>query len=484
MNQEAQIPGGLKSIMMEPFRHTEYKSSNKFLITALILLVVGMLFGLTGGLQYIIPGIFKTYLSFEKTRPLHVSSVVFWIIMASTGTVIAYLQQYSGRKLFSVKLVKIQYYLFLISILGILTSYCYGIFGGREYWEFHPAFAVPITLGWILFIVNILKSAGSLADKPVYIWMWLTGVIFFLFTYIESNLWLIPYFGKHVIKDMTIQWKSYGSMVGSWNMLIYGSSIFLMEKISGNNNYSRSPIAFILYFTGFFNLMFNWGHHIYTLPTFPYIQYVSYAVSMTELFIFGRIIYLWRSSVNEARKHVHLVSYRFLISADIWIFLTLLLAILMSVPAINVYTHGTHITVAHTMGATIGINSLLLMAFVFDILHVKSAESVRMVKWTGRGIWVINISLFIFWICLVTAGIIKAKWQMSEVQIPFSTMMMKLRPLFILFFISGLTMFTGFVLIIYPILKGRLACYFNNYADCNKTEEQFIVIQETDAKPF
>ena len=447
------IQGGLKLIMMEPYRQTE----NKFLYTSLLLLTAGMLFGLTGGLQYIIPGIFKTYLSFEKTRPLHVSSVVFWIIMASTGTVIAYLQQYSGRKIFSPSLIKVQFFLFLFSVLGILVSYCIGIFGGREYWEFHPVLAIPVIIGWILFIVNILKTTGSLSGKPVYVWMWLTGVLFFLFTYIESNLWLIPFFGKHVIKDMTIQWKSYGSMVGSWNMMIYGSSIFLMEKISGNKAYSRSYIAFVLFFTGLFNLMFNWGHHIYTLPTFPYIQYMSYAVSMTELFIFGRIIYLWRSTISDAKKHAQQVAYRFLISADIWIFLTLILAILMSVPAINVYTHGTHITVAHTMGATIGINSLLLMAFVYDILYEKNTDTIVSSKWPEIGIWVINISLFIFWLSLVAAGVIKAKWQMSEVQIAFSSMMMKLRPLFIIFFISGLTMFSGFVLIIYPIIRRWIA---------------------------
>lgn len=447
------IQGGLKLIMMEPYRQTE----NKFLYTSLLLLIAGMLFGLTGGLQYIIPGIFKTYLSFEKTRPLHVSSVVFWIIMASTGTVIAYLQQYSGRKIFSPSLIKVQFFLFLFSVLGILVSYCIGIFGGREYWEFHPVLAIPVIIGWILFIVNILKTTGSLSGKPVYVWMWLTGVLFFLFTYIESNLWLIPFFGKHVIKDMTIQWKSYGSMVGSWNMMIYGSSIFLMEKISGNKAYSRSYIAFVLFFTGLFNLMFNWGHHIYTLPTFPYIQYMSYAVSMTELFIFGRIIYLWRSTISDAKKHAQQVAYRFLISADIWIFLTLILAILMSVPAINVYTHGTHITVAHTMGATIGINSLLLMAFVYDILYEKNTDTIVSSKWPEIGIWVINISLFIFWLSLVAAGVIKAKWQMSEVQIAFSSMMMKLRPLFIIFFISGLTMFSGFVLIIYPIIRRWIA---------------------------
>ncbi|MBK7605177.1 MAG: hypothetical protein IPI15_16690 [Saprospiraceae bacterium] len=46
----------------------------------------------------------------------------------------------------------------------------------------------------------------------------------------ESYLWIFPYFRNNIVNDMTLQWKSYGSMVGSWNMLIYGSSIFLMEK--------------------------------------------------------------------------------------------------------------------------------------------------------------------------------------------------------------------------------------------------------------
>jgi nitric oxide reductase subunit B len=132
--------------------------------------------------------------------------------------------------------------------------------------------------------------------------MWLTGIVFFLFTYLESYLWLLPYFRNNIINDMTVQWKSYGSMVGSWNMLIYGSSIFLMDKITNNKDISYSKIAFVLYFTGLFNLMFNWGHHIYTLPTAPYIKHISYTVSMTELFLIGRIIFNWRNTVSTAKE--------------------------------------------------------------------------------------------------------------------------------------------------------------------------------------
>jgi nitric oxide reductase subunit B len=233
---------------------------------------------------------------------------------------------------------------------------------------------------------------------------------------------------------MTLQWKSYGSMVGGWNMLIYGSGIYLMDKISGTDTYSHSKIGFALYFLGLFNLMFNWGHHIYTLPAPHFIQYISYLVSMTELLLLGRIIYKWRSSVSEARKHYHLLPYRFLLAADIWVLLTLLLAIVMSIPAVNRYTHGTHITVAHTMGATIGINTFMLLAFVCDIFKVQTTKLKKQLSFLLHCTLVV---LFAFWLSLVLAGVLKADWQINHSSVPFSEMMRSLRPYFISFLISG-----------------------------------------------
>lgn len=439
------------------------------LVTAgLIFLLSTLTFGLLAGIQYIYPGFLRDSFSFEKIRPLHVSSAVFWILTAAAGSVLTFLQE-QHKILRGKTLIKIQFYVFTITFSLILISYFAGIFGGREYWAFHPLFALPIIVGWILFLITFFLNLSSLKSQPVYTWMWLTGAVFFLFTYLESNLWIIPGMGKTLSKDMAIQWKSYGSLVGSWNMLIYGCSIYLMDKIAGNKKYSLSNIGFGLYFLSLFNLMFNWGHHVYTLPIPAYIKDIGYLVSMTELFIFGRMIWQWKSSVNATRKHFQYLPYRFLLAADCWVFFTLALAIPMSVPAINIYMHGTFTIVAHTMGATIGINSMLLLAFACEIFLVgRHSKSFRRERWIMRGFWIANISLVFFLASLLVAGFMKTYWQMNEhPDVPFATMMARLKPWFYSFYFTGVGIVTGLVMVVVPLLRRR---YFS-FAEPNFRKE-------------
>lgn len=443
---------------MAQSRNSDFTSL--FITSGLLLLLFAVVFGLTAAVQYVSPGFWRDTFSFEKLRPMHVSSAVFWIILAAMGAVLSFLQEDRGRKLRNQKLIKCQFFFFAISFISILISYAYGVFGGREYWEFHPLFSIPIVVGWILFLINFLMNLGKLRGRPVYIWMWLTGVVFFLFTYIESNLWLIPSLRNHLVRDMTVQWKSYGSMVGSWNMLIYGSSIYLMDKIAGNKKYSLSAIGFGLYFLGLFNLMFNWGHHIYTLPTAGYVKHIGYLVSMTELFLFGRIIWLWRSSVSAARKNFHYRPYQFLIAADFWVFMTLGLAILMSIPALNLYMHGTYVIVGHTMGATIGINSMLLLSFAYEV-NGNTCRSLQPYKRSiNAGFWLTNVSLFVFLTALLIAGFKKSYWQFNQPTVPFGSMMLTLKPWFQLFYFSGIVLACGLLMIVYPVLKNQLVCFF------------------------
>lgn len=170
-------------------------------------------------------------------------------------------------------------------------------------------------------------------------------------------------------------------------------------------------------------------------------------------------------------------------AADLWVFITLGLAIAMSVPALHVYMHGTHVVVGHTMGATIGINSMLLMAYVFDVAG-KSEWVEKQKKLILAGYNLIQISLVIFFLSLVSAGFVKGFWQLKEEQEAFGEMIQSLRPYFIVFALSGFTLIIGFYMVIFPALKSLFSLLKAKEVKSQSNAELKEVFEEQLEKEF
>jgi nitric oxide reductase subunit B len=425
-----------------------------FIVIAVGSLMAGIIFGCIGALQFVFPG-FLNETSFVKIRPIHVSLVVSWIFLCSIGGIYYYMDHYCETKLWSEKFAKIHLWMFIGT--GILVLFCYfmGIFGGREYWEFPAILSIPIFISWILFGINYFKSAFRRTGSwPVYMWMWATGIVFFFITFSESYLWILPYFRNNLARDLTVQWKAYGALTGSWNMLVYGTAIFVMTRIKGDEKVAHSRTAFLMYFLGFTNLLFGWAHHIYIVPSAMWIRMISYFISMTELLILAKIIIDWKRSLEEAKKDFHIISYKFIVASDVWIFLNLALALAISVPAINVYSHGTHVTVAHSMGSTIGINTMILLASAFflitDASKIDFTSSQK--KRISFGFWMFNIFFTVFWISLISAGIQKGILTVED-KSSFQEIMLQIHSTLLVFAFSGIGMIAGLAFIIFPLLQ-------------------------------
>ena len=419
---------------------------------ALVLFVLGLFFGHLASESYRLTEPKSGVMGFLSLRPLHVSSAYLGIITAGLGFLTLIIAKMKTTR-FGIFLQYLHFSLWVIALIGIFYSYFTGDFGGREYWEFNPVWALPIFISFIVFLVFYLHQIGFSIKWPIYYWMWLTGIIFFIFTFIENYLWIFPYFRQHFIADMTIQWKVNGSLVGAINQIIYGVAFYLMEKISGDEKSSYQKLSFAMYFLGMFNLMFNWGHHIYLLPTEKYIHYIAYAVSMTEWIILIRIFYKWSQQIKENKQFYYFFPYRFLMASDYWITLNLTLALFMSIPAINLYTHGTHITVAHAMGTTIGINTMIILAGVFYFIK----PTFNSAKWRLYGniaFWIVQVTLLLFLISLIGMGVQRAIWQAGLTSESFSKMSSSSGNWVLLFIILGtILMFSMASFFIYLLIQ-------------------------------
>lgn len=173
----------------------------------------------------------------------------------------------------------------------------------------------------------------------------------------------------------------------------------------------------------------------------PWIRIAAYIVSMSELIILAKIIWDWKQCLSTYRKSAHCQTCNFMLAADVWIVINLVLAIIMSIPAANIFTHGTHITVAHAMGTTIGINTMILLASVFFVLEkgFRGSLSKRQDRVVMAGFWLANLSLFAFFGALVWAGYLRG----TAVDMSFFETSALIRPYLTTFAASGAGLLCG-----------------------------------------
>jgi nitric oxide reductase subunit B len=170
------------------------------------------------------------------------------------------------------------------------------------------------------------------------------------------------------------------------------------------------------------------------------------------------MIYQWKKSLPYFAKAGNQMSYKFLMAADFWIFLNLILALLFSIPAVNFFTHGTHVTVAHSMGTTIGINTTILLASLLYIARrLNPSMDTRLAE---KGVKIFNVSLFFFWVSLLIAGVKKSIWMYFSNNIPFGNMQDSLHWVYVSFVVFGIGIFIGIGLIAIPLLKTFYSAYF------------------------
>jgi nitric oxide reductase subunit B len=355
-------------------------------------------------------------LTMPRVRPVHTTFVTLWIYGAAVAVVYSWLaREGDGLQRGDVARFKFHTVCWLLAGVGIFATALLGISSGREYLEFHPAFAVPLLLGWLVFSWSFWKRAfvGFWA-RPVYVYMWTVGTCLFTYAFVEAHVWLLPGVGDHPIRDLQLQWKSCGTLVGSFNFMVYGTIAYLRERITGETTPAQARWTFALFGVGCLNSFTNYVHHTYHVPQDVGVKWIAFMVSMAEIIILWRVLGDVVASLRaEAPRHP---SLRFLASARNWNLASLAIAIAISVPPWNSIIHGTHAVAAHAMGAEIGIDSMALFAAVTWLLLQRRPEQ-RPALVVPRQLRFLNFAAGALVVWLFTMGVANG-WTRYQGEVP------------------------------------------------------------------
>lgn len=385
---------------------------------------------------------------FEILRPIHTTFVLAWIFLAYTGCLYAFLPEVCGAGLFSARLSRAHWALLLAAGTAALATYALRVFSGREYLDFVPPVSAVILVAWAFFLANFFGTVRRRRGPwPVYLWMWATGLVAFAATFVEGHLWFLSsHFRDNLGRDLTVQWKSYGSLIGSWNMVVYGLSLYVLERVAGEGGKAFRLGSFAFYWLSLLNLMFNFGHHNYQSPQAGSVKTLGFVISMTELAILAQILLerLRPWTPAGALDPRYRIPRAFLGAASVWVLVNLVLSIAISIPAINGVTHGTHVTVAHAMGCTIGINSMILWAAGWTVLLDRCALAPREERQVRIGFWILNVGLAGLFAHLLLAGGVRGVAVVRD-GMNFHQSAALVRPILRGFVIAGAAAFAGIV---------------------------------------
>ena len=397
---------------------TKIKAQDKYVYAliacAFACIFITLFFGTLSSLYYI-PSIamkFKEYgLSLPQLRPMHDTFASAWIFLGGIAVVYKYIiDECAPLTVMDQFRYKLHMCMWGFAGIGIIISTLMGYTSGREYLSFPSFFSVFILGGWLLYAWNFLRHAlPGFWDKPAYIYMWTVSAFLFVYVFCEAHAYLLPSILNRPIADMQIQWKSYGALVAAFNHLVYGSLMYLNEKLSNDKRYAHSMKAFSLLGIGLLNSFTNYAHHTYHLPQAHVIKWISFIVSMIEIIILYCVLSDIARNIREnIYKNVQFTHYKFLYLSKNWTGGLLILAILISIPPLNTLIHGTHVVTAHAMGSEIGIDSFALFAVLSFILHrwLGETEGVHLnSKGLLRLISTMNLSFVTLFLWLIFSGL-------------------------------------------------------------------------------
>jgi nitric oxide reductase subunit B len=362
----------------------------KYLTAAMILFGVMVLFGVLSATYYIHPSFLFNTFNFNIAKILHIDTLIFWHLIGFFGAVYWFLPIDTGREVEGIGIAEVMFWV-LCAVIAIVAAVFivvqYGgstefslwfINQGRKYVEAPRWAAIGVILVAGVFAYNVAISALKSPRRSGILMVLLLDLVPLLVLYIDAFP-AVP----NMSQDLFWWWWLVHLWVeATWEVLIGCIMAWTLIELLGT---SRAVVESWLYVevalvlgTGILGL----GHHYFWIGTPRYWLGVGGFFSALEpLPLLGMVIHAiydagrHRMQANNRPAFYWMLAEAFgnFLGAGVWGFM-------MTLPQINLYSHGTQWTVSHAHFAFWGAYS----CGIFAVIYVALQQSRKASRFEGR----------------------------------------------------------------------------------------------------
>jgi nitric oxide reductase subunit B len=364
----------------------------KYFTAAIVLFGIMVIAGLLASAQYVHMGFLFQVLDFSITKTLHIDTMILWLLMGFMGCIYWFLPTELEREVEGIKLAELMFYILcaaiaIVSVVFIFVQYgganefsLWFINQGRKYVEAPRWAAIGIVLVLLVFSYNIVATA--LKAKKI------TGIMGVLM------IDLVPLFALYLIAfpritNMSVDlfwwwWLVHLWVEGTWEVLIGCIMALALMQLLGT---SRRIVETWLYIevalvlgTGILGL----GHHYFWIGTPQYWLAIGGLFSALEpLPLLGMVVHAVYDAGTHHMKTSNKPALYWMMAEAFGNFLGAgVFGFMMTLPQINLFSHGTQWTVSHGHFAFWGAYACGVLSVVYLALQkARGMSEVNGTRW-------------------------------------------------------------------------------------------------------
>jgi nitric oxide reductase subunit B len=329
----------------------------KYFAAAISLFGVMIVFGMMAAIDYVHPSFLFNQFNFNTAKIMHIDGLVIWLLMGFMGAVYWFLPNELGREVEGVRLANWMFWILCAALAVVFAVFIFVQYGpgdettlwfinqGRKYVEAPRWAAIGVVAVVAVFVYNVIATTFKARRMTGILLVLLIDLVPLFVLYLDAFPAL-----TNMSQDLFWWWWLVHLWVeATWEILIGCIMAWALMELLGTE---RRIVEIWLYIevglvlgTGILGL----GHHYFWIGTPTYwLSIGGFFSALEPLPLLGMVVHAiydagthhMRSSNRPALYWMLAEAFGNFIGGGIWGFM-------MTLPQINLFTHGTQWTVSH-----------------------------------------------------------------------------------------------------------------------------------------
>ncbi len=347
------------------------------------------------GLHEIIP--------FNAATATHKNLLVVWILSGFMGAAYFIIPDEAEHELISVPLAKLQFW--SLAIVGVVAVIGFHLnwWEGRKFLEIPRPLDYLVVANVLLFLYIIIMTLWKGKKRTTTSLVLTMGLLFAALLYLPGMIW----FDNQTMDSFFRWWVVHLWVEGVWELIMGGILAYLLIKLTGVDREVIEKWLYVIVGLTFISGVLGTGHHYYYIGTPKYWLLIGGIFSAMEPLAFlGMALFAVAMYRKGEKRHPNTMALNWTLGTAILSFVGAgLLGVAHTLPAVNLYTHGTFVTAMHGHLAFWGAYGMLVLGMITYAAPLLTGRKLYNAPGASYAFWLSNIGMIGMTTAFAAAGV-------------------------------------------------------------------------------